>query len=79
MTTERNEVTPPLDELLVGAEPITRAWNGDREPTSTEIRRTRHWIAQGIIRTHKRGALHTTTRRRVREDLALDDAPAVAA
>jgi hypothetical protein len=53
-----------LDELLVGAEPMALELFGRAGPT--EIRRTRHWLAKGIIKSRKLGALHTITRRELR-------------
>jgi hypothetical protein len=56
--------TSHLDELLVGAEPMALELFGRAGPT--EVRRIRHWLAKGIIRSRKLGALHTITRQELR-------------
>ena len=59
----------PQDEMLAGAEAMARDLAGGREPTATEVRRVRHWIAKRMIRTRKMGELHVTTRRHLRADV----------
>jgi hypothetical protein len=64
------------DELLIGAEAIARDLAGGRDPTSSEVRRVRHWLAGGVIRTRKLGQLHTLTRRDLRAQVSLDESGA---
>jgi hypothetical protein len=58
-----------LDEALVGAEAMARELAGGREPSATEVRRIRHWISLGHIRTRKIGQLHVTTRQHLMADI----------
>jgi hypothetical protein len=65
-----------LDEALVGAEAMARELAGGREPTATEVRRMRHWISLGHIRTRKIGQLHVTTRQQLMDDVKLPEVEA---
>ena len=63
-------------KVLTGVYAITKESVGGREPTPTEVRRMRHWIRLGKVRTRKIGALHVTTPQQLSEDLCVPEAAA---